>query len=549
VERQDSAIEALYDDGPLQAKLAVSQPTDRSEREAERVAEALVSQDDSAMERRDVDVVDAVDAIDRQTATGTDATVDGETEAEIRSVTGGGRPLSASERSFFEPRFKRDFSDVRVHTGPGADEAARSINAEAFTIGSDIAFARGNYHPGTRRGKELLAHELTHVRQSTGGRVSLLPKADVDQLASVPTAGTGVHVQAKLEVSSPDDPAEREAERVARAVEQDQRVTAHRGAGTHVQRQQRAEQGGPSMSRSGSSDRSGKSAESDDDENKSIAIPEDQAIDLVAMVLRQRGIVAPEGYTLEGLYLQAMNSGIWLLLAADGTPVPPAEWVNDNVTQEGVAWGGQRLVTVRISDYGHDHYLVRVAEITVETGAIEQLTHRTVERDLLAVGEAISTSLDDLERGGLTIREPTTAAWKPSPRDERETDGSEGDGGDTGAETDGADSDAGSSESGTGEGSGGTKAEGTAESGEREEDGGTGEDIRYVVEEGDTLWDIARAYDVEGGWRALWNYKDNRSVIGDDPDLIHPGDEIKVPTDSAWAESDGESSTSLGSAD
>lgn len=159
----NQAVQELHERGELQAKLAVSQPTDRSEREAERVAEAVVSQDNSATERR------GVDAVDRQTSGGTGATVDGETEAEIRSVTSGGRPLSASERSFFEPRFGQDFSDVRVHTGPEADEAARSINAEAFTIGSDIAFARGNYQPGTRQGKELLAHELTHVVQQTSG--------------------------------------------------------------------------------------------------------------------------------------------------------------------------------------------------------------------------------------------------------------------------------------------------------------------------------------------------------------------------------------------
>lgn len=92
-------------------------------------------------------------------------------EERVRSVQSGGQPLPESARSFFEPRFGRDFSDVRIHTGPRADEAASSINAEAFTVGSDIAFASGNYEPGTTAGKELLAHELTHVvQQGEAGR-------------------------------------------------------------------------------------------------------------------------------------------------------------------------------------------------------------------------------------------------------------------------------------------------------------------------------------------------------------------------------------------
>jgi hypothetical protein len=165
----NQAVQELHEQGKLQAKLAVSQPSDRSEREAERVAEAVLAEEDLATERADVATVD------RQTAGGTDATVDDETESEIRSVTSGGRPLSASERSFFEPRFGRDFSDVRVHTGSHADEAARSINADAFTVGNDIVFAGGNYEPGTAQGRELLAHELTHVVQQMGP-----PQLDTD---------------------------------------------------------------------------------------------------------------------------------------------------------------------------------------------------------------------------------------------------------------------------------------------------------------------------------------------------------------------------------
>jgi hypothetical protein len=73
-----------------------------------------------------------------------------------------GQPLDTATRAFFEPRFERDFSDVRIHRGPAAEEAARSINAQAFTVGSDVVFGDSPNH-------ELLAHELTHVMQ--GGSV------------------------------------------------------------------------------------------------------------------------------------------------------------------------------------------------------------------------------------------------------------------------------------------------------------------------------------------------------------------------------------------
>lgn len=77
----------------------------------------------------------------------------------------GGQSLTAEERSFYEPRFGRDFSSVKVHTGPQADASARSIQAKAYTHGNNIVFASRHYEPGTDAGKRLMAHELTHVVQ------------------------------------------------------------------------------------------------------------------------------------------------------------------------------------------------------------------------------------------------------------------------------------------------------------------------------------------------------------------------------------------------
>ena len=66
-----------------------------------------------------------------------------------------------------EAVFKADFSDVRVHVGP---EAA-SIGALAFTHGTDLYFATGQYNPQTPQGQRLLGHELTDVVQQLAGRV------------------------------------------------------------------------------------------------------------------------------------------------------------------------------------------------------------------------------------------------------------------------------------------------------------------------------------------------------------------------------------------
>jgi hypothetical protein len=86
-------------------------------------------------------------------------------EERINALRGRGKPLSEAERAFFEQRFGRDFSQVRVHTDAQAAESAREVNAQAFTLGNDVIFSSGYYAPQTLAGKRLLAHELTHVLQ------------------------------------------------------------------------------------------------------------------------------------------------------------------------------------------------------------------------------------------------------------------------------------------------------------------------------------------------------------------------------------------------
>lgn len=109
-----------------------------------------------------------------------------------------GQPLDRGTREYFEPRFGRDFGDVRVHTGSRADQSAHAIGAVAYAVESDLVFRQGAYSPETDAGKRLLAHELAHVTQ-----------AGTDSPAA---AGS-------LALGAPNDRSEREADRMADAAQ------------------------------------------------------------------------------------------------------------------------------------------------------------------------------------------------------------------------------------------------------------------------------------------------------------------------------------------
>jgi hypothetical protein len=121
-----------------------------------------------------------------------DGTVHPDVQATIAGARGGGSALGASTRERFGASLGDSLGDVRVHTDKGADALARSVAARAFTTGSDVFFASGEYRPGSGEGDRLLAHELAHVVQQRGA----------------PTTGP-------LTVSEPGDAQETEAEAVA----------------------------------------------------------------------------------------------------------------------------------------------------------------------------------------------------------------------------------------------------------------------------------------------------------------------------------------------
>jgi len=94
--------------------------------------------------------------------------------------------LDGETRAFMEERFGVDFSGVRIHTGQEAHLAAQVLRADAFTIGNHVFFSRGQFNPGTTEGKNLLAHELTHVIQQGNTAVSQqIPAASTQAEASL----------------------------------------------------------------------------------------------------------------------------------------------------------------------------------------------------------------------------------------------------------------------------------------------------------------------------------------------------------------------------
>jgi hypothetical protein len=126
-----------------------------------------------------------------------------EVEQSIQRARGGGQALDEGVRTKMESALGADFSGVRIHADAQADSLNCSLQARAFTTGRDIFFRQGAYNPGSSSGRELLAHELTHVVQQSGGAV-----------------------QPKLMVNAPGDRFEQEADHAARLVMQHEQQPA-----------------------------------------------------------------------------------------------------------------------------------------------------------------------------------------------------------------------------------------------------------------------------------------------------------------------------------
>ena len=177
--------------GPLADDARLSQPGDPEELEADRMAERALSAAPAAAAATPPagapppagaasPPAGADDAPGKTWRKAVTRPAPAAPAAAERGVPGGGRPLSDAERGDFEPRFGADLGQVRLHDGPQAAAAARSIRARAYTSGSDVVFGAGEFAPGTREGRQLLAHELAHVLQHGVGERRLARRVDGD---------------------------------------------------------------------------------------------------------------------------------------------------------------------------------------------------------------------------------------------------------------------------------------------------------------------------------------------------------------------------------
>jgi hypothetical protein len=121
-----------------------------------------------------------------------------------------GSPLPSNVKAKMEPKLGADLSSVKIHIGGDSAKAATEFGARAFTVGADVHFGAGQFAPGTKEGDRLIAHELTHVVQAKKSGVQRKADDDSDE-----------HAASGLEVSKPEDPAEKEADEVSDHVAND----------------------------------------------------------------------------------------------------------------------------------------------------------------------------------------------------------------------------------------------------------------------------------------------------------------------------------------
>jgi len=97
--------------------------------------------------------------------------VSGNLQSRLKSNKGGGSPMSRDTQDSMGAAFGAAFGNIRIHTDSEALQMSKELHAQAFTHGNDIYFNHGKYDPDSTNGKHLLAHELTHTLQQTGGNL------------------------------------------------------------------------------------------------------------------------------------------------------------------------------------------------------------------------------------------------------------------------------------------------------------------------------------------------------------------------------------------
>jgi hypothetical protein len=155
----------------LQTKLKMNEPGDIYEMEADRVADQVMAASAHPVVNGNLPRIQRFSGPSNGQMDPAPASVE-------RALSSSGRPLEPVLRQDMGQRFGHDFARVRVHADGAAEQSARDVNANAYTVGHDIVFGAGGFAPGSYDGRRLIAHELAHVVQQ-GGAAHTVQRAPI----------------------------------------------------------------------------------------------------------------------------------------------------------------------------------------------------------------------------------------------------------------------------------------------------------------------------------------------------------------------------------
>ncbi len=232
--------DSFFSPSPIQAKLKVSEPGDKLEREADATADRVMrvpepvlrtSEDQAQLKEQEQlqkealpeekvqkadmpeEKVQKQDMPEENVQMQQDdnvqlkskedpVAVSASLQSAIQNKTEGGQQMTSKVRQFMEPRLGADFSSVMIHKDTRSDELNKALNARAFTYKNHIFFAQGQYQPDNSEGKRLLAHELTHTLQQGAATVRKMEAPIIDTAG----LGTAARVNPQTETQPTDTP-------------------------------------------------------------------------------------------------------------------------------------------------------------------------------------------------------------------------------------------------------------------------------------------------------------------------------------------------------
>jgi Domain of unknown function (DUF4157) len=196
---------SLFFNPVVQPRLTINNPNDKFEQEADAVSGKVMQMETPSVQKkidtdsffspspvlitplqRKCDNCKEEEKLQRKEINSEGITAQNNLENYVSGLQSGGQELPNEVRNFYEPRFGYDFSNVKIHTDNVASKSAQSINALAYTSGSNIVFNSNQYSPNTDSGKRLLGHELTHVVQQHSGILQKYPDTNSNVIQCKP---------------------------------------------------------------------------------------------------------------------------------------------------------------------------------------------------------------------------------------------------------------------------------------------------------------------------------------------------------------------------